>query len=90
MSREVDINRNRCSWYEDELTTQELPITNMLKQYDSVDIFEIIEQVRTLELELIEEIKELQHFRDSSIGLLCTDKQEAILEDKKYLFFQLK
>lgn len=35
-------------------------------------------------------LKELQHYHDSSAGLWCTDKPEAIPEEKKHLFFQLE
>lgn len=36
------------------------------------------------------DIGSLKHYRDTTIGLWCTDKPEIIPEDKKHLFFQLK
>lgn len=34
-------------------------------------------------------LKDLTHFRDSSIGLWCTDKPELIPDNVKHLFFRL-
>lgn len=50
----------------------------------------ILPQVRIIEEVQQKKVKELQHFKDTSVGLWCTDKPEAIPEDKKHLFFQLK
>jgi hypothetical protein len=35
------------------------------------------------------EIQKLQHHKDSTVGLWCTDKPDAIPEDKKHLFFRI-
>ena len=45
---------------------------------------------KTISADIDHELKELKHFRDSSVGLWCTDRVDAISEDKKHLFFQLK
>ena len=49
---------------------------------------EVIEAISSLPDS--EEFADLQHFKDSSIGLWCTDKPELIPEEIKHLFFQIK
>lgn len=76
-----------------------LPVTDMLKQLQSYfrettwqwEFYEwIIPLVKEEEQKSYNNYNELQHFKDSSLWLWCTDKPEAIPEDKKHLFFQLK
>lgn len=61
-----------------------------MKDKKAIEIINYYTHHHGLSREAFKVILELKHFKDSSIGLWCTDKPEIIPKDKKHSFFQLK
>lgn len=73
-----------------KVETQELKQVVEEAKTENTELKATLEQKKELEKTQQEIIADLQHFKDSSIGLWCTDKPEIIPENVKHLFFQLK
>ena len=74
--------------------TKKLDATQIKIYLKDIDTLKQIHDARINELGLANQslsgvIKELQHFKDSSLGLWVTDKPDVIPEEHKELFWEL-